>query len=342
MAEGLDRRIFEHKIKLPEMPGLDARSFRKFLSWRNQISIAALPYDQFKSGALQRVEIPKGLTEPFQKELTIGEIVMSATFTPQIERPEYKAVLDDFERYLKDLKKNFQKGLKQKGVRTLGKKPYVSAGLVLEKLGEIMAEVVPTEQALSKSLYFIAPHDLAFETPQDITIVHGRDYSAFTESNARAAGASWNFIKGGNARAREFKKRLKNDSFALLGGPPDETVELSYPFPELDYTFRHILIPERTPQNKALIDALLNPAPEKITRASKIGEYVMLNMRKEAAPLLNEKGLVSEEFRKAYDPVIVRGGTFVKLDGLMERLSGLREKFINKTYNQRIYILFNE
>ena len=342
MAEGLDRRIFEHKIKLPEMPGLDARSFREFLNWRSQISIAALPYDQFKFGAVQVVEIPEKLTEPFQKELTLGEVVMSATFTPQIEKPEYKAVLDDFESYLGFLKQNFHKGLKQKGVRTLGKNPYVSAGLVLEKLGEIMAEIAPTKQALNKSLYFIAPHDLAYVAPQDIIVVHGRNYSAFTESNARAAAESWNFIKEGNARAKEFKKRLKDDSFARLRGPPDETAELPYPFAALDYTFRHILIPERTPQNKPLIDALLNPAPEKITKASNIGEYVMLNMWKEAAPLLNEKGLVSEEFRKAYDPVVVSGKTFVKLDGLVERLASLRGTFINKTFNQRVYVLFND
>ncbi len=337
-----DRVIFESKVRLPEMPSLDEAGFKEFSRWYYQGRIAAMPYSKFKDAIIQTLlpEIPEDLAEPLAKDLNLGDISLQAVFTPTHERPAYGRALDTFETCLRFLRENFKAGKKQFGIVAVKNKPYIAVDLFTRAFTTDLQNELKGKEELEEKLYFTAPHDLAFNVPESITVVYGRNYSAFVESNARDAAESWNFIKEGHKRARAFKKKLLDDSLGRLDTFPGIMVEVPYTFG--DVSFRHVIIPENTPRNKAVVDALVAPLPEVLTDRSRghVGEYTLLSNWQDSALIFVEKGLADAKFIRDYDPTIIRKKTFVALGGVESRLAGYREASIHQTINQRVYTLF--
>lgn len=327
------RIVKECSISLPSFDMLNEKSFKEFVRWHFFSDVAALPYNSFKKGILKE-ELKKYEGEPSEVMRRIGEIELSIKFSPTHKRPAYGEILDELQSFLEVIYGRFSKGMRQEGVRKINGKPYIKINSVLEKIEENVKVMREGKESIIQRLEFICKRTP--EIPETLTIVYGRDYSTPTESNAILALYSRNFIREGNSRAKEFKNKLLEDSFNVLGDEPENTVELSYPFEH--FTASHIIIPERTPQNKELFEKLFKKIPRTIRSNSKIGDYVMLSNWKEYENIFKEKGLINEEFMR-YDPRIIDSYAFVSLEGMIQMLKIYRNKFVKKTYNQKIIFI---
>ena len=328
--------IKETRIKLPEISILGEQSFKEYLRWGVEVGTASIPYNEFKAGVFGGVTFKERPREKVETPLQVNGIEMIVVTSPTHTRPAYGEILDEFENYLFFLQERVKKGLRQEGIRTMEGKFYISADLLLEKLQKDIETMLKGKEDIKQELYFTAPEE---NIPEILPVVYGRNYSAFTEFNAREAHKSKNFVKEGNSRANKFKSILLEDSLKTLGieKPSDveESVELAYPFEY--FTFRHLITPESTPQNKQLMDKLIKPAPKRLTTKSTIGEYVLLQIWKNQAQVLTEKKLIDEDFLKDYNPRLLGERVFISLEGVIKRFTNYRKEFIKPSLNQHIY-----
>ena len=327
----------QQTILLPSMASLDEDSFKDFVRWSNEVGAASIPHEQFKAAAIGQVSYTAPLEEVIEQDLEAGGVKMIAKLTPTYFRPPYSDVLDKFGAYLFITKAHPERGIENDGLKKIGDEMYISVDLALASLQQERDKVFKEKRNVKKELAFTAPEELVDYIPESVTIIYNTNYGAFTESNARAALQSKNFVAKGNEAAKSFKERLLNDSLAIIGDTPKQMEVVDYPLK--NFIFRHSIIPERTPENKDIYYALAKPAPTLITAGSKIGDYQLLKLWKDYPHILETKRLITPEFMQDYSPKVIDDLVYARLDGVLDRFLGYREKFIKPTLNQRFNVV---
>ena len=281
-----------------------------------------------------------------ETEIKIGDDIEFLVRTaPTTKRPSYSLVNREFGNYLDFLSEQHSKGISRKGVRTYKGMCYVLVDDLIEKISSDLENLREGREGVRQKAEFLRPENLLRETPESISIVLGRDYSAITDYNARMYVYTGNFLKEGEKRAGKFKTVLLYDSLNTIGSEPEEVTALSYPFE--DSVFIHQLEPRRTPQHKNVITAFINPPPKRITNRSVIGDLVKIKMMKEQGQeeYLREKGLIDDDFINDYKPQLIDGKSYVLLGGtdedeagIRKRLKQYRERFVTRNIEQNIYM----
>lgn len=340
--------ITELDIHLPkEFVGITENNFWRYLLWlADRKELTNRIETKFEDGAFafsgydddHRPE--KEVTTP----LPIGqELEFTINTKPTTKRPAYSQVNEEFGNYLSFLLEQREKGILRKDVMTIGGEPYVSISDLLGKLNSDLETLLEGRAGVNQSLEFVKPAELLAKIPQTVSIVFGRDYSALTDYNGRIYVEAVNLSEEGDKRAKLFKAFLLEDSLKTIGvqskNDLKEVSTLSYPFESAD--FIHQLEPRTGYSYRDILDAFIHPAPERIAKNSRIGDFIKVVMMMSddgLAETLRTKGLISDEFVASYKPVRREENVYVRLEGVLERLKRYRADSITPTVEQNIIL----
>ena len=340
--------ITQLDIHLPkEFVGIIEDNFWRYLLWQaDRKELTKRIETKFEEGAFafsgynDEHRPDKEVTTP----LPIGQELEFAIYTkPTTKRPAYSQVNEEFGNYLSFLLEQREKGILRKDVITIDEKPYVSVSDLTGKLNSDLETLLEGREGVRQNLELVKPAELLAKIPQTVSIVFGRDYSALTDYNGRIYVEAVNLSEEGNKRTNLFKASLLEDSLKTIGvknkNDLKEVSTLSYPFESAD--FIHQLEPRTGYSYRDILDAFINPAPERIAKNSKIGDFIKVVMMMSddgLAETLRNKGLVSDEFVASYKPVRREENVYVRLEGVLKRLESYRAHFTTPTVEQNIVL----
>lgn len=326
-------------VKLPpHLTRVDENCFWEYLIWeegKKELSKRIL--ERFKQGVVSQS----------QEHVPVGDEIEFEVTTKRYEgRPQYARISEGFGTYLDILLGEYEKGIRRNGVRTFEGEPYIRAQMVIDKLKEDV-KTKRGEEITEHKVDLIRPGELRIWVPEHIAVVWSRDYSALTDYNARVYQGALSMINEGDKRAvgfkdedgkevKRFKKLLLEDSLQTLSGVPSNPVALLYPFENM--IFIHQLEPRRPIRHSDVVNAFIQPLPERLTKRSKAGDLIIAN-EVERIEALREKGLVSDEFVVDYNPTVREGHVYVRLRGVQKRLVDYKQKFVNPTIEQNISMI---
>jgi hypothetical protein len=337
------KRITQMKISLPkDLSEITEDNFLKYLAWGKTVkNINKHIIEPFKAAVYAKTGYSDE-NRPDKKvkdKVNVSEGIDFLVDTkPTTKRPSYKKVNEEFGNYVHFLAEQYGMDIRRKDIRTIDGEPYVKIDDLLAKINSELAESREGREGIEQSMTPAKPGELSGRIPESVTIAFGRDYSDLTENNARTYADVTNFLTTGNNRMNAFKKKILEDSLETLGGDPEEPTALSYEFENLDFV--HQLEPRKSPKHKDVVYAFIKEAPENITKRTRIGDLVKVEMLMNGdRDMLEEKGLVDDEFIETYKPVRRADAAYVRLEGVKERLEHYRDATAKPTVEQNVYML---
>lgn len=292
-------------------------------------------------------EISRRIVEPFQGSLytltgfddysppdedvefpvNIGDFSFVVKVKPTTKTPAYSVVYNELLGMLKKYLEDYETDKRVEDIVKIENEPYISIGLVLERINNYSRKVMRGKEGVSRIVQIVTE----LEIPEMLSIVYGRYYSELNEDNARDYILSKNIIKEIERRTNSYEEDgrridcfmglLRNHALGVLGGMPDAPKCLRYPMEETIFLVN--IEPRERCSYKSVIDKLIKPVGERITRRSSIGDLIKAKevaLESETGRKILERGLVDEEFRRTYNPRRRSERVFVRLKGLTEAL----------------------
>ncbi|MBU2503549.1 MAG: hypothetical protein KJ879_00645 [Nanoarchaeota archaeon] len=311
-------------------------------------------FDGFKANVFSQTPYTDQ-NRPEKKEedsiTTEGGIELIVTTQPTTKRPAYEKIFIEFGGYLDTLLKQYQRGKRVRDIITIEEDIYVSTRDVIHELEEEKEKILEGKVGISQSLKATKPAKLAQTIPEIVSIVLGRDYSAFTDYNAEIFIQVTNFIEEADRRVKLFKEALKQDALKTLGleNPTDLTEVTPLPYTFGESVFIDQLEPRRNPSYGTIINSFISHAPKKLTAKSKVGDLFKAEMVAQGAEAdLRALNLIDDVFISDYNPRVREDRIFIRLygktkiegkereTGLIGRLNNYRENLVKFSIEQNI------
>jgi hypothetical protein len=272
-------------------------------------------------------------------EVPVAPFVFNVTTKPTSKRTAYAEVNAEFGQYIDFLDKQYQKDIRREGILTIDGQPFVAVKDLTAKIDECLAAHQEGKEGISQDVALASPADFTVAVPEVISVVIGRDYSALSESNARAYLEARAAVEQANGQANSFKSVVLGDSLTTVGATKDtlaEVVALAYAFEH--WTFVNQLEPRKTPKHKDILYAFIKEAPEKIRSNSRMGDLTLAGLMADDVKraLLEKKGLLPPDFVSDYRPSKRDGGVYVRLQGVADRLKMYTDTLLTKSVEQNI------
>jgi hypothetical protein len=320
--------IMQLNIPIPkDLSELTEQNFMAHHFWlKDARELGEYILSPFKKGVCARTGYSDS-NRPGEKVVTpvsiTDEIVFEVTTTSTTKNPAYSEVTANFGNYLAFLAGQYAEKIPRKGILTVNDEPFVSVDDLTAKLDELRENSLEGKEGVSQGIKLVKPEVLVEKAPEVCTIVFGRDYSALTEYNARLYVAVDLAVKQGNAAAKDFKKRVLNDSLQTVGVSADalsEVVTLAYPYEH--WTFLHQMEPRNPTEHSKVVEALTKEWPQAIRSNSNIGDLTMVArmVDDKTRGILQSKGLADDKFMAEYRPTKRDGEMYVRLQGVSDRL----------------------
>ncbi len=327
--------IVSHKdILAPRIESsIEEKNFLEYLKWQNDKElITTIIINPFRNKALENVDL--GSEEMIKKPYVINDIHFEISLKKTTKRPSYKSAIENFKKEIEMLKTQYDRGMARKGYKTIDGELFLEMGYVVGVLKESIEKSKKGKEGFERKFELISPENLKKFVPRKVTIVFGQDYSVQTESNARIFVESNNFLHMYDEYAEEFKKKVRDDSFDILGREISKAAAVLYSFD--NYRFQHIIIPRYLIKYQKVIESLTKEPPRNITKKSKIGdmEKIKLIIIDGAEEFLKEKKLLDEHFLNDYKPTRAGDRIFLRADGILKRVRDYENKFRNLHYQQ--------
>ncbi len=337
--------VVDYKIPMPsKLEGITEENFWKYLMWQDDKKILSKKIiDAFKKSAISTsgyndTNRPENNTET---DFIIGDIKYSVKTVLTTKTPSYSDAFDSVSNYVSVLLEQHKKSIKRKDVRTEEGEAYIAVNDLSKKIDNDLNNILKGKEGVSQKLIFIGPKDLVTDIPESINYTFGRDYSAFSDYNARTYRFAELFIKKADKRTNSFKDQILEDSLKTLGikNKKDlkEIVGIAYSFENMKFTNQ--LEPRSRPKYADIFDRFIKPAPGKIQKRSVFGDLVKILMIKEQGlgDILKEKNHVDNKFYEDYNPVVKGGKVYIRLQGIKERLSFYKKELSTPSIEQNIF-----
>jgi len=345
--------ILQTDVHLPRfIRSLKEEDFWDYLVWEDlkgdlrRFVISPFKNNAFAQTGFDDINIPSEITK---KRLPVcKDIKFEITTRSTTKRPSYSKINTEFSNYSQFLLEQYNKGVLGSGYRTIDGEFCVSVDLLKEKLDNDKKNMLEGKEGIEQRLKRIKP--VKPKIPEKISIVLGRDYSKLTESNARMHIGAYLLLKEGDKRTvghkdkgaggkiKMFKDLLLEDSLQLLGEVPTEGVHrIKYPFDNV--VFVHQLEARKTLDHSAVVERFIKSAPDKkIQERSSIGDFVKIYMmmKEGAETLLRKKQQIDDQFMSDYSPKIRDGIIYIRMEGVVNRLSRYRAELTSTKLEQNI------
>jgi len=210
--------------------------------------------------------------------------------------------------------------------------------LLEEKLEAEVRKAKQGKGGISRSLNLLDP-SMPAKAPSRITLVNDHDYSSLNDYNAQNWRRTERFVEEGNSRVDPFEQLLLETSKAALGNDTDRTRGVPYVFEH--FYFVHLFKHTSSPSYATMIGAFAHPMPSKVRKGGKLGDFSRARLVHDpevGEQLLRDKELLNNDFMEAYDPQKVRGDVYVRLDGVISRLTAYRQDMVNPSESKSILI----
>ncbi len=329
-------------VRLPRLSNsINENNFLESLYWKyGYEELKSRVSEQFKRGAfasvpynddnrpIAKVEIPLVIN----KDL---EFIVSVT--PTKKKISYEKVNTAFGNYVNLLLDQHSDEIHRKRVLTIDEEPYIPCRDLVIKIEEYLNTLREGKEGVKRELIIVKP--LLEKTPNVVSIVVGKDYSARSEYTARTFVEAEKLLKEGSNIKNSFEEFLLNEAIRELGKEPEEVTALPYQFERLG--FLHQLEPRVTTPYAKIIESFIKPLKGDITTKSKIGDLVIADMisQEGVEETLKNKGLMDKDFERDYRPRIRKGEVYVRLKGVLERLDFYKKTIRSRTIEQNISLI---
>lgn len=332
------------EIRLPPvLNNLQLGSFLYYLKWQNDRHDLERIANSFKKGISNHL-LEKS-KPPIEEVLEFGGLKIKVLLEETEGSISYEKVLQELKKYLNHLTEEWQNQRLKKNYRTIDGSLYIDLKLVEKKIEKLKYEN-KKEPGIRTELKLIEPLP---SIPDNIKFIFEHDYSVPSETNARYWMESNEMLCEGEKRCigyydesgnrvKRFKEILYEESLNLLGEEPKHLVRVPYAFDSI--IFIHQLEPRERKEYSKIISALSKKAPKNITQKSNFGDIqkIKLIMLENAENKLKEQKLIDDEFLSCYEPKLINGNIFIKLDGLSKKIEDYEQEFKSSYIEQNLYI----
>jgi len=338
------RLITELKIPRPrdKISEINPENFVRYLNWQqDKKQLSKWVLGKFKQSVcaatgFSDAKIPK---EETKTSISVDNLDFIVTTKKRTRNPAYTQVLEKLEHYLRVTEENFSEGLRAAGVRKINNVPYLMVGRLLQRIKTYEKESKEGRDSVQHSVQLIKPQRILTACPEELILDYTNDYSELTGDNGTMYVHTTNFIKIADCKMSPLKELLKQDSLKALEMEEEDLdmiVALEYPADNMNFV--HQMEPRMQVPYKQLIRALSAPQKKTITKKSKIGDLVKVNMLGEHEDIMRDRGLLDETFNFDYLPVRRKGRMYVRLRGIIARLERYKEELSKPGIEQNIYI----
>ncbi len=330
-------------IALPEeLNRLTEINFLRAISWKDESKeiknriVEPFEVGLFSSLPYNDSNIPK--TEVRDRILPADNLEFIITTTPTTKVTSYSNVGTELENYLKFLLGQYENQVLREGIITIDNEPYLKISLLIDKINQDIENFKSGRAGIRQNVEIAKP-DTKIDIPSAISIVIGRDYSTFSELNARAYLDAKKILVTGNERAKTLERLMLEETLKTIGTKKiKETYTIVFPFENISIVYQ--LIPRSSISYGSIVSAFIKEKPKIIKSNSQIGDLIKAQMylSEEEKELLKSKSLVDEDFETNYRPRIRSEEVYIRLKGLITRFSLYKVKHSSSSIEKNYWI----
>ena len=238
-------------------------------------------------------------------EYNLGDISFRMLCSPTRKRPSYEAVFSDLKNYLEELRTGYENGIRRKGVLSIDGRPYVELSDITDRINMKRGEV--TREGVKIGISEKTVPSGLFDDLYKVTIPLDFQDSQLTEGAARLyLKAEW-LVNGYRAVINGFEKALIGLTGYGMENIPEETTHFWESFGR--HLFHVPVIPYPSTSYGKVMKRLVGEGKT----AKTTGDLVLIRNNADNSRL------------SKYAVRIRDGRHFVSLDGIMERITEIRD-----------------